>query len=99
MRNQYAKLDVNKKIIPCSVEEWAAMFEESDERRVKRETINGLDVSTVFLGLNHGYGEKSLWFETMIFGLEDEYQERCETWDEALKMHDRAVKFAEEQKT
>jgi hypothetical protein len=48
-------------------------------------------VSTVFLGLDHRYGEEPpLIFETMIFGRGFEYQERCSTWDEAVAMHDRA---------
>jgi len=50
-------------------------------------------VSTVFLGLNHGFGGKPLWFETMVFGGKlDQEQDRYETWDEAVAGHEAMVK-------
>ncbi len=55
-------------------------------------------VSTVFLGLNHNFGDglPILW-ETMIFGGEhSEYQERYSTYEEAVEGHARAVKMAHE---
>jgi hypothetical protein len=53
-------------------------------------------VSTVFLGLDHSFGEgPPQLFETMIFGGEhDEYQERYSTWDEAEAGHKKACKLA-----
>ena len=38
--------------------------------RVARDTVGGMDISTVFLGLNHQYipGGRPLVFETMVFG-------------------------------
>ena len=53
-------------------------------------------VSTVFLGLDHSYGDgPPLLFETMIFGgPHDEYQERYSTWDEAEEGHKRACALA-----
>ena len=52
-------------------------------------------VSTVFLGLDHGFGaEEPVLFETMIFGGEyDEYCERYCTWDEAVEGHAKAVEM------
>jgi len=48
--------------------EWAQKFE-SQNRTIAKDTINGIDVSTVFLGLDHQFGEgKPLLFETMVFG-------------------------------
>ena len=49
-------------------------------------------VSTVFLGLDHGWDGKLKLFETMIFGgPRDQEQERCATWDEAVEQHARIV--------
>lgn len=77
-----------------------AKFMESPDRIVARDTINGQDISTVFLGSNHRYSSMEdgppIVFETMIFGgPNDEYQERCSTWEEAEAMHKRACKLAE----
>lgn len=42
------------------------------------------------------YDGPPIVFETMIFGgANDEYQERCSTWEEAEAMHKRACKLAE----
>lgn len=49
-----------------------------------------VSVSTVFLGIDHGFGRGiSKWFETMIFG-SNVYCDRCwrcETWEEAVSQH------------
>jgi hypothetical protein len=57
---------------------------------------NGTEVSTVFLGLDHAWGDgPPLLFETMIFGgTEDEYCERYSTWEEAEAGHKKAVEIA-----
>lgn len=48
--------------------EWARQFEQFDNRVLKQETIEGCLVSTVFLGLDHGFGGgPPLVFETMAF--------------------------------
>lgn len=71
---------------------WAKRYENAD-RHVAHEEIGDVCVSTVFLGLDHQYGDgPPMLFETMIFGgKHDEYQERCSTWEEAEKMHQIAV--------
>lgn len=81
--------------VPCDLMTWARAFEKTDRHVAMREK-DGVRVSTVFLGLNHQYGEgPPLLFETMIFGgPHDQYQERCSTWDEAEKMHEVACKLA-----
>ena len=68
--------------------EWARSFEESS-RVVEQTMIGEVKVSTIFLGLDHQYGDgPPLLFETMIFGgPEDGYQERYSTWEEAEKGH------------
>lgn len=67
---------------------WAKWFETGD-RRVADETIGDARVSTVFLSLDHSYGEgPPMLFETMVFGGPlDQEQDRCTTWDEAEAMH------------
>lgn len=79
---------------------WARWYEGSqDERRVGGTDVGCLWVSTMFLGLDHRFGGEGdpLLFETMIFGLvDDEYQTRCSSWQDAEKQHATAVKYAEE---
>jgi hypothetical protein len=78
------------------LERWARWFEQ-DQRIVARTELGGRTVCTVFLGMDHNFCSVGppLLFETMIFGLPDdeEYQERCATWDEALAQHQRAVEY------
>jgi hypothetical protein len=56
-----------------------------------------IEVSTVFLEVNHGSDEKPLWYETMIFpgtGLITCWQQwRYETREEAEKGHERIVEL------
>jgi hypothetical protein len=48
--------------------EWAQWYEKSENRRLAATSINGWQVSTVFLGIdNNMFSEKPLLFETMIF--------------------------------
>jgi hypothetical protein len=73
---------------------WAKWFENAPGRIVKQEQIGEYRVSTVFLGMNHNFGDGApLLFETMVFGgdQDGEYQKRCSTWDEAEAMHAQAV--------
>ena len=75
---------------------WASWFETAD-RHVARETVRGFyDVSTVFLGLDHQFGDgPPILFETMVFGGDHEevgsYTQRYSTWDEAEAGHKRVV--------
>lgn len=79
--------------VPCSdLIKWAEWFGLTN-RIVKQDTIGDVFVSTVFLALDHPFGSGLLiLFETMIFGGHfNEWRERCSTWDEAEKMHKKAV--------
>ena len=92
-------LDENKNVVPCDQKDWCDLYETvngQERRRVAWDDVNGYEVSTVFLGLDHGHGfTKPLLFETMIFGNGglDGYQTRCTTWDEAVKMHKEAIEY------
>lgn len=77
------------KAVPATLMEWAKWYETAD-RTVAKTQIGDVNVSTVFLGLDHsfGYGPPQL-FETMAFGGElDQEQERYSTWDQAIAGHD-----------
>lgn len=83
--------------IQATMEEWSAW--EMDARktqasfdRMKRvwlTNIGGYRISTVFLGLNHGWmSEHPLIFETLADGPEGwEEMERYSTWEEAELGH------------
>lgn len=75
--------------------EWAQWFEKADRHVAKTNLPNNVRVSTVFLGLDHSFGEGTpILFETMIFGgKHDQYQERYGTWEEAEAGHSRAVEL------
>lgn len=92
----FHKLDKDHNVVPCTLEEFAAMSDE--ERRVGRDQIGPFLVSTVFLGIDHGHGAGApLFFETMIFGpLGDVYCDRRSTWAEAEEEHARGVRIAKE---
>ncbi len=83
---------------------------QKNSRIVKQEERKGILVSTVFLGLNHNFGEgPPLLFETMVFPQHgpidspikigtgqfmESYCERYATLEEALAGHERAVLHA-----
>lgn len=83
--------------VPADLMTWAKWFETAD-RRVDATTIGRYRVSTVFLGLDHQYGEgPPLIFETMVFadgGSDECWCDRCSTWDEAEAMHQRGCEYA-----
>jgi len=72
--------------------EWAKGFEISN-RRVGLYTVDAFRVSTVFLGLDHGFGfGPPLLFETMVFGGPLNYEmERYSTWKQAEIGHNQIV--------
>ena len=74
------------------VAKWSAWFETAD-RVVSRTEIHGSVISTVFIGMNHGYYDQPpVLFETLIFGgpLDGEGR-RYSTWDEAERGHQEYV--------
>ena len=91
-----------KKAIPATFQEWLdwSVTEKNagrDYGRVAQTVKDGVNVSTVFLGLNHAWHghEPPMIFETMIFGGEhDQWQDRCSTWAQAEAMHKRACELA-----
>ena len=73
---------------------WGEWMQTAD--RVVAKTRDGdVEVSTVFLGLDHNWGGGApILFETMIFGGEhDGWQDRYSTWQEAEHGHIAAVRL------
>jgi hypothetical protein len=96
----YYILDENRNAVPAdSIEEWGRWFEGAN-RRVRGAQIEAgalkIVVSTVFLGIDHGWGGSVLLFETMVFGEVEGYEEECwryGTWDEAVEGHEKVVEM------
>ena len=79
---------------PCRNQDtlsWASNFEK--DRKVAKDILpDGKLISTVFLGLDHNYGEgPPLIFETMVFGSENDSSDldmdRYSTEEQALAGH------------
>lgn len=94
---------------PITEKEWARLRYISSNKRnheyitVKQERIDQYFVSTVWLGMNHAYGDSPpLIFETMIFDDDskemssDVYMERYTTEAEAVAGHVTAVEWAKQ---
>lgn len=77
---------------------WARWFENIENRRIAVTEIDtNIEVSTVFLGLDHNFfgNAAPLLFETMILGgshANDQW--RCAFYNQALKQHAKAVEIA-----
>jgi hypothetical protein len=93
---RYFILKDDKPVQVDSVIEWANSI--YNHKVIDRTKIRkGVEVSTVFLGLNHSWlpGARPILFETMIFGgPHDMYQERYTNIELAEEGHKRAVKLA-----
>lgn len=77
---------------PCSIDEWAEMLKKS--RTVSSDTIKGVTVSTVFLGLDHNYSGEGppLIFETLVFGgTLDQEMYRYSTVQQAREGHEKML--------
>ena len=87
---------VNKVSVPCGFDDVDAW--KIENRLVAKTEVNGSDISTVFLCIDHGFGgECPVLFETMVFGgaLDGEQDRYC-TWDEAIAGHEAMVKKAKD---
>lgn len=89
---KFYTLDGHRPVAVENVIEWARWSATSDNR-VAIDEINGLKISTVFLGVDHNWGGGApILFETMVFGKSEEwndYQERYYNWDAAEAGHKR----------
>lgn len=84
---------------PITLEEWIVLFEQrgkegQDFWKVGNDKIGDVEISTVWLGLDHNFNDEGppLIFESMIFGGNyDEEQHRYSTWAEAEEGHKKLV--------
>jgi len=81
-----------KNIVEADLMTWAKWMETAD-RKVKKTELQDVEISTVFLGLDHSFGNGTpLLFETLVFGgLLDGEMERYPTWEEAEVGHEAMV--------
>ena len=87
MSNRY----FNRKGRPIEVLEWAKLHNQFDYVSIAKTHANGLYVSTVWLGIDHRFGEGApLIFETMVFPGE-RHVERYVTEEEAKAGHETIV--------
>ena len=95
MRNYI--LNSDHSISPCADPiEFAKWYENIENRIIARGKVDNDEASTVFLGIDHNFEMKGapLLFETMIFPVsENDYQTRCSTYEEALEMHNEAIRY------
>lgn len=94
------KLDENNNVVPCSREEWNALFDTAEankKRYVAYDVIGAFEVSTVFIGFDWHFRRENnpFVFETMIFdkGNQGLYTNRYPTWEEAEKGHQEAINW------
>lgn len=87
--DKYILNDKHEPVVEGDLMKWAKWFESAD-RKVAKTTISpDVEISTVFLGLDHSFKDNSLaLFETMVFGgILDGKMERYSTWQEAEEGH------------
>lgn len=95
-------LDENKEPYPVTIEEAIKLYEHPELKQTAYDEIDGVRISTVFLGMDHSWSNKPghepvLW-ETMIFGGEyDQYQERYTSHHDALEGHQKALQLVNNQ--
>jgi hypothetical protein len=80
----------DRKGLPMTLEEWSSAFEDFKARQVANDELCGHTVSTVWLGIDHGFGlsAKPLIFESMVFRGEESLEcQRYATEDEARAGH------------
>lgn len=87
-------LDADNEPIAVDMDAWARWFETAERHVAFTVVAPGVEVSTVFLGLDHNYSDEGppiLW-ETMVF---DDYgggdQYRYSSYAEALEGHNSVV--------
>lgn len=93
-------LDAQGEPVPCEdLLTWARWYEGGiEKRRVARTTIGEVEVSTVFLALDHSFCEgPPILYETMVFGGPlDQELDRYSTRSEAEAGHEKWVRMVQE---
>lgn len=87
-------LDGHRPVSEPDVFAWSAWMATPSRRVAHTRVPPDIQVSTIFLGLDHGvWSAVPLLFETMVFGLDafQDVQERYPTWEEAEAGHAQVV--------
>ena len=90
----------NKPVKSTGIQEYSDWEKANqDKKYLKQEFVDDIHVSTVFLGLDHGWDSDILvLWETMIFGGEhDQYQDRYTSVEDALEGHQTALNLVNKQ--
>lgn len=102
----YYLLNENKEPYKVSIEEGLKIYDDPEMKIVQQDRIDDVFVSTVFLGMDHGWNidkdvnYKPVLWETMIFGGEhDQYQERYTSYKDALRGHFAVLSLVQRPKT
>ena len=73
---------VDREVVPVTFEEWVAWHDgqpgkhPSMTTQIAKDAVGGVRVSTVFLGIDHGFGQGApVVFETMTFG--EPFEQLC----------------------
>jgi len=84
----FYRLDGHDVVPLPDFETWAVWFETAD-RTVATTVTEHATISTVFLGLDHGFGSgRPVLFETMVFGgVMSDHSARYHTWADAERGH------------
>lgn len=86
---------INKETRQVTTEEYFAWLSGPGEecRIIKQNHVGDIFISTVFLGLDHGFGSDiPILFETMVFGgVYDQERVRYATYEEAEQSHKETV--------
>ncbi len=92
MTEKYVLDDEGNAVPEPDILKWGRWFEKA-QRHVALTEIRGSRVSTVFLALDHSFGEgPPLLWETMVFGGKfDGEQDRYPSLEEAKRGHDAMV--------
>lgn len=87
--NLYILVDGVPTVEPDTLK-WGQWMETADRIVAQDWLMPDVEVSTVFLGTDHGFWtDHSILYETMVFGGQhDGYQQRYETKEQALRGHD-----------
>ena len=96
MSGQYILDENGNPVLETDILKWGKWMQKADRHIAFDRLPMGVQVSTVFLGLDHSFsdGDPVLW-ETMIFGgPHDQYQERYATLEAAKHGHMQALSMA-----
>lgn len=97
MTDKYILDDGGNPVEEPDLHKWGKWMQDNLRRVAFDDLPGGKVISTVFLGLDHQFGEgPPMLFETMVFAgadnYVDEHYERYSTKDEALAGHARIIK-------